>query len=344
MADLPHNRGMPHTPLIEMTRGGTLENQHFGSVAVVDTRGQLRAFAGDPHWLTFTRSTLKALQALPFMEAGGPGHFGLGPEHIALMCASHNGEDPHLAKAGDMLAKAGLGVQALRCGCHVPLKFSFFDKAPPEGTTFDALSNNCSGKHAGFLAYCVQHGLPMEDYIAPEHPLQQAIRRDVARAVGMPADDLKMGIDGCSAPNYAMPLWRLAYGYARLASGLQDAEFGASFVQLRDAMTAHPDLVSGTGRNDLAFMQAGRGDWVSKVGADGVQVVGSKSRSEAFALKIIDANKPALYAASVEVMEQLGWLDNAQREALAPWRAVPIVNARGLTVGERRTVFTLQPA
>jgi L-asparaginase II len=173
-------------------------------------------------------------------------------------------------------------------------------------------------------------------------PLQQAIRRDVARAVGMDASDLKAGVDGCSAPNYAMPLSKLATGYARLASGLQDSELGASFVQLRDAMTARPDLVSGTGRNDLAFMQAGGGDWVTKVGADGVQVVGSTRRGEAFALKIIDANKPALFAASVEVMEQLGWLNDSQREALKPWRAQPIINARGLLVGERRPAFTLQ--
>ena len=74
---------------------------------------------------------------------------------------------------------------------------------------------------------------------------------------------------------------------------------------------------------------------------DGVQVVGSTSRGEAFALKIIDANKPALFAASVEVMEQLGWLDDTQRAALQPWRAQAIVNARGLQVGERRPVFRL---
>jgi L-asparaginase II len=175
-----------------------------------------------------------------------------------------------------------------------------------------------------------------------DHPLQQAIRRDVARAVGMDANDLKAGVDGCSAPNYAMPLSKLATGYARLASGVQDSEFGESFAQLSAAMTSRPDIVSGTGRNDLAFMQAGRGDWVSKVGADGVQAVGSKSRGEAFAIKIIDANKPALFAASVEVMEQLGWLDGAQREALRPWRAQPIINARGLLVGERRPAFALQ--
>ena len=331
-------------PLIQLSRGGILECLHLGAIAVVNRHGKITAQVGDAHWRTFTRSTLKALQALPFMEAGGPQQFGFDSTHIALMCASHNGEDTHVAVARDMLAKAGQTVQTLRCGCHVPMKFSTLEQQPPEGAVFDSSYNNCSGKHAGFVAHCVQHGFSLDDYIDPGHPLQQAIRRDVARAVGLTENDLAMGIDGCSAPNYAMPLWRLAYGYARLASGVQDAELGNSFAQLSSAMTQHPDLVSGTGRNDLAFMQVGRGDWVSKVGADGVQVVGSKSRGEAFAIKIIDANKPALFAASVEVMEQLGWLDDAQREALKPWRAQPIINCRDLLVGERTPIFRLQTA
>ena len=327
-----------------MTRGGTLENQHFGSVAVVNTQGKLLAHAGDPQWMTFTRSTLKALQALPFVEADGPQHFGFGSEHIALLCASHSGEAMHVQAAQDMLEMAGQTYKVLRCGCHVPYHFELDGTAPSPGQTFDERYHNCSGKHAGFVAYCVQHGLSLDNYEAPEHPLQQAIRRDVALAVGMDPNDLKAGVDGCSAPNYAMPLSGLAYGYARLANGVADSQFGSSFAQLSAAMTAHPDLVSGTGRNDEAFMRIGQGDWVSKVGADGVQVVGSTSRGQAFALKIIDANKPALFAASVEVMEQLGWLDNTQREALRPWRAQPLINLRGIQVGERLPAFTLQTA
>lgn len=333
---------MPHTPLVELTRADTLECQHVGSIAVTDTQGRLVASAGDPHWLTFTRSTLKALQALPFVQAGGPAQFGFSTGQVALLCASHNGEDMHVAAAQGMLAQAGLSRSALRCGCHVPGLFTLLDQPPPPDLVFDERHNNCSGKHAGFLAYCVQHGLSLDDYIAPAHPLQQAIRRDVARAVGLEAADLVPGIDGCSAPNYAMPLSKLARGYARLASGARDSEFGASFAALGEAMTAHPELVSGTGRNDLAFMRAGRGDWVSKIGADGVQVVGSKSRGEALALKIMDGNKQALYAATVEALDQLGWLDAAQREELEPWRARLIVNARGLRVGERRPAFRLQ--
>ncbi len=329
-------------PLVQLNRGGTLECLHFGAVAVVNADGTLLASAGDPNWLTFTRSTLKALQALPFMQADGPEHFGFSQQQVALMCASHNGEEQHVTQVQGMLDKVGLGYKTLRCGCHVPGLFSLLDTAPPPDLVYDERHNNCSGKHAGFLAYCVQHGLSLEDYLAPTHPLQQAIRADVASVMGMTPDDLILGIDGCSAPNYAVPLSRLARGYARLASGSKDEQFAASFAALSQAMTTHPDLVSGKGRNDLAFMRAGRGDWVSKIGADGVQVIGSKSRAEAFAIKIIDANKPALFAASVEVLDQLGWLDAAQRAELEPWRGRAIVNARGLQVGERLPAFALQ--
>lgn len=250
---------MDLTPLIELTRGGTLECLHFGAVAVVNTRGQVLAQAGNPHWLTFSRSTLKALQALPFMQADGPRQFGFSQAQVALLCASHNGEARHVATVQSMLEQTGLTYQALRCGCQVPGIFGVLEQAPPPGLVFDERHHNCSGKHAGFLAYCVQHGLSLADYTEPAHPLQQAIRQAVARAVGMDADDLKMGIDGCSAPNYALPLSRLAHGYARLASGARDAEFGDSFAALSEAMTSYPELVSGTGRNDLAFMQPWRG-------------------------------------------------------------------------------------
>jgi L-asparaginase II len=328
-------------PLVETSRGGTCECVHFGALAVTDTRGRVLAQAGDPHRLTFTRSTLKPLQALPFLQGGGVQHFGLESSQLALLCASHNGEPMHVQQVEGILGQAGLGYQRLQCGCHVPMFADLGAWPPPAPGSFDERHHNCSGKHSGFLAYCVQHALDLDTYLDPAHPLQQAIRASVAEAVGLQEHQLAMGIDGCSAPNYAMPLANLAQGFARLASGTRDARFGESFALLADAMTAHPDLVSGTGRNDLAFMQAGRGDWVTKVGADGVQVVASRSRGEALALKVSDGNKLALYAATVEALEQLGWLDAAQREALRPWRHETIASIKGAPVGERRAVFTL---
>jgi L-asparaginase II len=330
------------TPLIETTRGDLPENQHFGAIAVVDAQGRLLAHAGDADAVVFTRSTIKALQALPFMQGGGARQFDFSAEQLALLCASHSGEPMHVAQVQGMLGKAGLDHRALRCGCHPPI-FTELGIAAPAGMVVDERHNNCSGKHAGFLAYCVQHGLPTDSYLDFGHPLQQAIRRDLSRVAQLAEQDLKAGVDGCSAPNYAMPLSRLALVYARLALGAADGDYGDSFAALGAAMTAHPALVSGTRRNDEAFMRAGGGDWITKVGADGVQVVASKRRAQAFAIKIRDANMQALHATTVAVLDQLGWIEtDAQRTALAPWRAQDIINARGLRVGGRHSAFQLQ--
>ncbi|TAG37131.1 MAG: asparaginase [Polaromonas sp.] len=333
---------MTFEPLVEHTRGPLTEIVHAGAAVVVDTTGRVLHSAGDAHAMTFTRSTIKPFQALPFMQGGGAAHFGFAPQHIALLCASHNGEDMHVQGVDEMLKKVGQPFSSLQCGCHVPLRFSYGGLTPPPGATFDERHNNCSGKHTGFLAHCVQHGLPLEDHLAPTHALQKTIRSHVARAARLGEDQLVAGTDGCSAPNYAMPLSRLALSFARLASGRADSEFGESFEALGQAMSAHPEMVSGTGRNDLAFTQAGRGDWLTKIGADGVQVIASKSRRQGMAVKVISGHMPALYNAAVSALDQAGWLDDPQRALLAPWGNQQIINARGRAVGEIRAVFRLE--
>ena len=332
---------MKFIPLIEHTRGNLPEIVHPGAIAVVNAQGQLLRSAGDPQALSYTRSTLKPFQALPFVQSGGLTHFKFNQKQTALLCASHNGEDMHVTQVDEMLRKVGQPYQALQCGCHVPLRFSYGGLSAPADLQFDERHNNCSGKHAGFLGYCVQHGLPLENHLSPSHPLQQAIHKSVMQATRADATRLVAGTDGCSAPNYAMPLYNLAYAFARLASGAADSELGQAFEPLIDAFVAHPEMISGAARNDLAFTQAGRGDWITKIGADGVQVIASISRREAIAIKIISGNMPALYAAAVVAMDQLEWLDAAQSNALKTWAPQPLLNARGVQTGEIRAAFAL---
>jgi hypothetical protein len=156
---------MDWTPLIQTERGGLSECVHFGAVAVVDAHGRLLASAGNPQLLSFTRSTLKPLQALPFIEAGGVEHFKLESAQIALLCASHSGEDRHVAQVERLLSATRLGYKRLQCGCHTPYFVELGVKGP--GGPYDERHHNCSGKHAGFLAYCVQHQLPLDNYLAP---------------------------------------------------------------------------------------------------------------------------------------------------------------------------------
>ncbi|OWW21511.1 asparaginase [Noviherbaspirillum denitrificans] len=333
---------MNFAPLAEVIRGNTVESVHYGAVAVVNLRGELLFHAGDPHFLTFTRSTIKPFQALPFLRGGGPAHFGFGSREVALLCASHSGEAMHTTLVESMLHKAGCDEHHLQCGCHVPLHYATENRQPAPGETFTQLHNNCSGKHAGFLAWCRQHGQPVESYLDPMHPLQRAIRTTLADFAGVDEGSMPAGIDGCSAPNYALPLLRLAYAYARLAQAGPDPVHGELTAQLFGAMTSHPELVSGTGRVDLALMQAGTGDWVAKGGAEGVQVLGIRSAGLGIALKAADGNARGLQAATVAVLRQLGLLP--QHSGLDAWLRPQLHNLRGLRTGEVRPSVVLEKA
>lgn len=338
-----------HTiPLVETTRGypasgNVVENVHLGAVAVVDTSGKLLWSAGDPHYLTFTRSALKPFQALPFLLAGGADRFGLTRPELALLCASHSGEDKHLRTVQTILAKAGLDEHQLECGCGVPLYYEALGVPAPE-QRWTPLHHNCSGKHSGFLAWCRLHDVGTEGYVEQSHPLQQAIRTCIGELAGMSGADLPVGLDGCSAPNYAMPLARLAHMFARLAQGGADPVHGSAMGDLFDAMTGHPDLVSGQARCDLAYMSAGAGDWVTKVGADAVQTIGVRSAGIGIAIKIADGAKHTLQTATYAVLDQLGLLDQQQRALLDDYRQPLLHNVRGAVVGDMRACFTLQRA
>jgi L-asparaginase II len=306
---------------------------HYGSVAVVDGAGRLVFAAGNPHYITATRSSLKPLQALPLVARGGVERFGFSQEQVALLCASHSGEPRHVEAVADMLKRIGCTPADLQCGIHPPMFYTAQDETPPADAKFTTLHHNCSGKHAGMLAYCRLCGLPTESYLDFEHPLQQAIRTAVAHLTGVAERELIAGIDGCSAPNYAVPLDRLAYAFARLATTTADERYGDAPATLATAMSAHPEMVSGERRNDLILMRAGRGDWVTKVGAEGVQAIGVRSRRLGIALKVVDGNARGLHPATVAILDQLGLLDDEQRTQLESWREPVIRNYRGVATG-----------
>lgn len=334
------DRAPPHAPLAVVTRGDAVEAVHYGSVAVVDRGGRLLHAAGDPRFLTMTRSALKPLQAMPFVAAGGIERFGYSPAEVALLCASHSGEPRHVEAVARMLAASGSTAAELQCGAHVPGYYELRGELPPP-PPYSPLAHNCSGKHSGMLGYCVACGLPKDSYLAFDHPLQQAIRRAVAHFTGTPEAALVGGVDGCSAPNYAVPLAGLALAYARLAGERDDAAYGPAPRILADAMTAHPEMVSGEGRNDLAYMRAGRGDWVTKIGAEGVQAMGIRSLGLGIAIKVVDGAKRGLHPATVAVLDRLGLLDAGQRAELAAWREPTVRNYRGIATGRVLPVVVL---
>lgn len=302
-----------------MLRGSLPESRHYGHIVVADTAGKVRwRTRGLTEEPVFYRSAMKPLQALPLLESGAADRFGLGPEEIALACASHSGEPKHVKVAAGMLARKGarLTPGCLKCGTHVPYSAEVAARLARHGRKPPVLCNNCSGKHAGMLLTCRHLDWPIETYLMPSHPLQKRIKTIVAEFADMEAAAVGTGRDGCNLPAHAVSLRRMAMSYARLASPGYWKQRGnpmrADAVgRITAAMSRHPFYVSGTGRSDLGLMNAANGRLFSKIGAEAVWCVGFPEAGLGLALKVADGANRAEIAILAEALRQTGLLPEA---------------------------------
>ena len=322
---------MANPVLVELLRGERVESRHRGSVAIAGPDGRLALAIGEVHRPVFPRSAIKAIQCLPLIETGATDHFGFGAAEIALACASHSGTERHVAVAAGMLAKAGLDAGALACGAHEPLSPAAARRLIQEGRPLSPLHNNCSGKHAGMLATAVHMAEPVADYWRPDHPVQVRIAEALASLTGTPIGKDQLGIDGCSAPNWAIPLANLARAFARIVSGEGlDAKRRDAAARIVQACWAEPELVAGPERLDSVLMTQFRGSLFLKTGAEGVYCGAVPARGLGFALKIDDGAKRASEMALKALVSCLvpDAHDLAAEETVPNWRGLPAARLR----------------
>lgn len=353
-----------YQPLYEYCRGDfyqalsneITESVHYGAVAVVDAYGKLIASYGDANTVTYLRSTAKPFQALPLIESDASHTYALSDEEIAVICSSHSGCDEHVAIVQQLQAKCGVQESDLLCGVHYPLHEETARALRQRGEKPTPNRHNCSGKHTGMIAFARFQNLSYEDYINPQHPIQQTILETFAEMCQLSPQQVQVGTDGCSAPNFAVPLYRAALAYARLCDPIGGAVSPsrriAACQRITQAMMAYPHLVGGPGRFDTHLMQVGKGQILSKMGAEGYQgiglmpaLLGPDSPGIGIAIKIADGDQRSKVSAavSVEVLRQLGALSEEALNALNDFGpTLPLKNFRQLAVGTARPTFTLQ--
>lgn len=352
---------MTSLPLFEVTRGNIVESVHYGSIAIVDSHRKLISSYGDPKMVAFLRSSAKPFQALPFVENGGMENFRLTPCELSILCASHEGSDLHVQTVEGIQKKVGIDESNLHCGIHMPSDVQAFKSVILNGKTPTPNRNNCSGKHSGMLAYARMRGLALENYLDLEHPIQQDILAAFAEMCLLPVKEIMLGVDGCSAPNFAVPLYNAALAFARLCDPRELPEARAvACRKITVAMTSHPEMVSGYGEFDEQLMRTGEGRIVCKRGAEGYQIfgllpgaLGPDSPGVGIALKVSDGDasrmsldlahnnrvRPAL---TLEILRQLGALSSKQERALASFGPErPVKNHQGIVTGRSRPIFQL---
>lgn len=334
------------TPILsKVIRGETVESVHRGHLIVLAGDGEVLLSIGDPKTVTYFRSASKPFQALPFITSGAADEFGFSEDEVALACASHSGEPVHVEIAGRMLERVGLKESDLQCGTHLPFNENESERLLRANAEINQLYNNCSGKHAAMLAFARRINADTDRYLLPESPVQQAIFKTVSIFCEVPTEEIEIGIDGCCAPNFAMPLSSMAHGFLNLAAppdDFADDVVRSAAARIVSAMLNHPELIGGSERLDTMLMKAAPGKLISKVGADGVWLCGilpsdQFPKGAAIALKIEDGDdKRARPVVAVGILKQLGILSIDALPELSP---MSIKNRGGEIVGRVEAVL-----
>lgn len=357
--------GAPHWPknaappvLVEVRRGGIVESRHRGSIVQVGAGLAVERALGDPQTIVTLRSAVKPFTLVALVESGAADALGLTPAELALLAASHSGEDMHVRTLHAIFRRANLSQALLACGEMTPLDALTAARLARDGERPGPARHMCSGFHAASLLLSRHAGWPLEDYWRPGHPSQVAARDAVARVFGTRPERLRTAVDACGLQTYAFPLLEIARAYALLADPLGTASdatragLAPALARVRDAMLAAPEMVGGSrDRLDTALMHVRSGRLVVKGGAEGLRGIGflpgargARTPAAGMALTIEDGGDTrGGHAATVEAVRQAGALDDRALAQLARYHRPPLRDPRGEPVGEVVPGFELAP-
>jgi L-asparaginase II len=323
--------------LVERYRGQVLESFHRGVICMVDKDSKVIFSVGDIKQVCYPRSALKLFQVIPLLESGAVEKFGFTTEEIAIMCGSHNGEAEHLRVVNSILHKIGIDKKMLQCGAQYPTLNEDRNAMIKKDQSPEDIHNNCSGKHAGFLAYCVFYGLDLDTSLQPHHPLQLAIKKVTAEMHEYPEEHLDTAMDGCSAPIFSIPVYNQAVGYKNLT---HPVKFGEKRIKtckiIIEAVTTYPFMIGGHKRYCTEMMEICGKRIFGKTGADGIYSLGFINEKRGCTIKIDDGLMGPQYAVAQELIEKTGVFMKEDLASLYNYIESPIVNWNKFTTGVQK--------
>jgi L-asparaginase II len=351
-------RNAPPPALVNVRRGGVVESRHRGAIVQVGADLAVERALGDTDTVVTLRSAVKPFALIALVESGAADAFQLTAPELAVMAASHSGEDMHVRTLQAVFRRANLSQTLLACGDMAPLDALTAARLARDGEAPGPIRHMCSGFHTASIMLSRHAGWSIEDYWRPDHPSQLAARDAVARSFGVRPASLVTAMDACGLATYAFPLVEVARAYALLADpagvAVGEARRGVvpALTRVRDAMLAAPEMVGGSrDRLDTALAVVVAGHLIAKAGAEGLRAVavlpgarGPRSAAAGLALKIEDGgDQRGSHVATVEAVRQLGVLDERALRQLSAYAHPVMRDPQGEVVGEVVPGFELAP-
>lgn len=325
---------MKNNLLLQIKRANLIEKTHFGFICIVNKNEKIISQVGNSKTPFFLRSCAKPFQALPIIKSGTYEKFNFNLQELAIFCASHVASDEHLKIVKNIFNKINLTEENLKCGIHAPFdketkNYLFKNNLKPS-----QIHNNCSGKHAGMLAVCLNNKWDINSYTNPDHPLQEEILTIIQKYCNV--KKIEHAIDSCSLPTYGMPLYKMGAGFLKLFLS-DEAKL------IKQAFIKNPVLIGGKEKLDSLIMQASQGRLIAKLGAEGCIIIINLEEEKALVIKILDGDMSARSIVSIEALKQLGWLveKDLKNARLQKISNLEIKDFNNNSAGEINPVFKL---
>jgi L-asparaginase II len=255
------------------------------------------------------------------------------------MSSSHSGEPGHIETVRGILKRYGLDEGLFRCGQHYP----YYEKAIWEyghnNVPISTINNNCTGKHTAMLLAVQERGWDFNSYLNGDHPLQIENTRRMARMSGQKFDQMNWGVDGCSVPTWWQSVKECAVAYARFSSVKYPQDEEREPIQrIFDGFHKAGWHTAGTGRFGVDFNNESGGNWLGKIGGEGIFGVGIRNRGIGITVKVEDGNSRAIPPALLYVMKKCDLIDAEKLESLKKWDSVERPNAAERLIGYIRVM------
>ncbi len=324
--------------LFEEYRGGILECVHSGMVAVVDEKGPVVSL-GDADFMCYYRSCSKPIQSLPVILRKLDEKYGLTEEETAMLSASHFGDAYHIRLLESIMEKTGLSEAQLIMRPVYPDREKERISLLKRGFPPRKLYHCCSGKHLGMMLLSRELGEDVEDYWRPESRTQEEILQVLSKMTDVPAGEIRMGLDGCGVPVYAVPFQKIAVSFLRLQCPdlIEDERLKEAVERNVGMIHKYPNTIAG--ENVICSILSKDPDILAKSGAAGIYAMGIKSRRIGIVAKVLDGTHDVYGQLARHILLRLGYDTDAVKEIERHYPDT-IFNSNGQPAGERRAVFS----
>ena len=319
---------------VNVYRGKLVESKHKIISLVKDIDGKILLSTNNKNELVYPRSSIKIFQAIPFINSNAHLKYKLTGKNIAMACSSHRGETQHLNVLNEWINKININIQDLKCGIHNPIDLQSSNNLLLGGKPSNQLHNNCAGKHLGMISGCLANNMTYKNYVNFNHPYQNLIRQTLENFMGSKIQKNCIGIDGCSAPQYAFLLNNLSDSMINLIKEKNNNnKYSKAINIILLSINKFPKLIGGRNSFDNDIIKITKGRIFCKGGAEGVLMFADFIKKIGGVIKVIDGNDRARPSITMKIFSKLNLLSRKEEKLLQHWTIEKIYNHNKKNVG-----------